>query len=366
MRIDKKILKNLIPGLLPLFVFVVADELWGTLIGLYVAIGIGFLELMMSYVKFGKFEKFILLDLGLLILLGSVSILLKDDIYFKLKPAFIELIFAAILGFSVFSSKNIIFEMSLRYLKDEQIMPAAKKKLDKTLKGILFLTLFHVILVVYASYFMSKEAWAFISGVLFYCIILAYFGVEFIRNRFISGKSETDEMLPVVDEDGNVKGKAARGDCHFNPSVKILHPVVHLHVMNPAGEIYLQQRAITKKVQAGKWDTAVGGHILYGEDLESGLLREAKEEIGISKFKPRFVQKYIWETDVEKELVFMFVCNTKSSLKVNPEEISEGKFWEISRIRESLGKGIFTPNFEKEFLILAGEEQRVTTETRKT
>jgi isopentenyldiphosphate isomerase len=163
-------------------------------------------------------------------------------------------------------------------------------------------------------------------------------------------------MLPVVDENGNVTGKVPRSVCHFNPVEKILHPVVHMHVFNSSGDIFLQHRAMTKKVQPGKWDTAVGGHISFGEDLELSLQREAKEEIGIFGFKPEFVQKYIWETEVEKELVFMFVCNSNGSLTVNPEEISEGRFWEISEIRNSLGKGIFTGNFEKEFLILTGNK----------
>ncbi len=162
-------------------------------------------------------------------------------------------------------------------------------------------------------------------------------------------------MLPVVDEDGNVTGKAARSACHFNPSEKILHPVVHMHILNSRGELFLQRRTLTKKVQPGKWDTAVGGHISFGEEPELSLIREAKEEIGIIDFKPGFVKKYIWETDVEKELVYMFICRTNGDLKVNPEEISEGRFWEINEIRQNLGKGIFTSNFEKEFLFLEME-----------
>jgi isopentenyldiphosphate isomerase/intracellular septation protein A len=354
MKIDKKILKSLIPGLLPLFVFILADELWGSLIGLYVAIGFGSLELFITYIRFKKIEKFILFDLGLLILLGAVSIILKDDIWFKLKPAFIELVFAAIIGFSIFSPKNIIFEMSLRYFKDVKIQPEAERKFNRNLKVILIITLFHVGLVVYSSYFMSKEAWAFISGFLFYILIAGYFGTEYLRNRFRSANTENDELLPIVDEEGNVIGSAARKDCHFNPNGKILHPVVHLHVTNSRGEIYLQHRALTKKVQPGKWDTAVGGHISFGESLEISLQREAQEEIGIVDFKPGFVQKYIWETEVEKELVFMFICETDSELKTNPAEISEGKFWSFRDIRENLGKGVFTSNFEKEFLILSG------------
>jgi isopentenyldiphosphate isomerase/intracellular septation protein A len=294
-------------------------------------------------------------DIGLLVAMGLVSVLLQDEIFFKLKPALIEFIFAGIIGFSVFSSRNIIFEMSSRYLKNVPMPPSAQIKMNKTLKVVLIITLAHIILVVYSAYFMSKETWAFISGVLFYLLIFGYFGIDLLLNKIKARKSETEEMLPVVDEQGKVTGQAVRSACHFSSSGKILHPVVHLHVFNSNGDIYLQHRALSKKVQPGMWDTSVGGHISYGEDLETSLRREAQEEIGMSDFKAKFVQKYIWETEVEKELVYMFVCNANEQLKVNPEEISEGRFWKINEIRKNLGKGIFTSNFEKEFLILNGK-----------
>lgn len=47
-----------------------------------------------------------------------------------------------------------------------------------------------------------------------------------------------EEMFPIVDEEGNITGAATRGECH-NGS-KLLHPVVHLHVFNSKGELYLQ------------------------------------------------------------------------------------------------------------------------------
>ena len=49
-----------------------------------------------------------------------------------------------------------------------------------------------------------------------------------------------EEIFPIVDEAGNVIGSATRGECHSGS--KLLHPVVHLHVFNSKGEIYLQRR----------------------------------------------------------------------------------------------------------------------------
>ena len=70
----------------------------------------------------------------------------------------------------------------------------------------------------------------------------------------------SEEMFPIVDEEGNITGAATRGECH-NGS-KLLHPVVHLHVFNSKGELYLQTRPEWKAVHPGKWDTSVGGHVL--------------------------------------------------------------------------------------------------------
>ena len=72
-------------------------------------------------------------------------------------------------------------------------------------------------------------------------------------------KDNMNEMLPLVDEEGNIIGAATRGECHGGS--KPLHPVVHLHVFNSRGELYLQRRPQWKDIQPGKWDTAVGGHV---------------------------------------------------------------------------------------------------------
>ncbi len=94
----------------------------------------------------------------------------------------------------------------------------------------------------------------------------------------------SEEIFPVVDAAGNVVGKAMRGECHGGSM--LLHPVVHLHVFNSRGELYLQKRPAWKDIQPGRWDTAVGGHVDYGETIAEALRREVREELGITDFVP--------------------------------------------------------------------------------
>ena len=155
------------------------------------------------------------------------------------------------------------------------------------------------------------------------------------------------EIFPLVDEEGNVVGKATRGECH-NGS-KLLHPVVHLHVFNAQGAVYLQKRPEWKDIQPGKWDTAVGGHLDYGETPEKALLREVREELGITDFMPEFIGKYVFESQRERELVFVSHTTYSGEIQPSKNELDGGRFWTMQEIRDAIGQGILTPNFEHEF-----------------
>jgi len=160
-------------------------------------------------------------------------------------------------------------------------------------------------------------------------------------------KDNKNELLPVVDEAGNVIGQTTRGEAHSG--TKPLHPVVHLHVFNSNGELYLQKRPDWKDIQPSKWDTATGGHIDLGEDVHNALRREVREELGITDFKPTYICRYVFESELEKELVYVFKTIYDGTVKPNSTELDGGRFWSEKDIAANIGNGVFTPNFENEY-----------------
>ena len=156
-----------------------------------------------------------------------------------------------------------------------------------------------------------------------------------------------EEWFPLVNEAGETVGKATRKECHSGS--KLLHPVVHLHIFDAGGRLYLQKRSMRKDIQPGKWDTAVGGHVDFGETIEEALRREVREELGIKEFVPEFVMRYVFESAIEKELVNTFRTIYEGPFLPDEEEIDEGRFWSREEIEAALGKGLFTPNFEGEY-----------------
>ena len=159
-----------------------------------------------------------------------------------------------------------------------------------------------------------------------------------------------EEIFPIVNTEGEVVGSATREECHAGTF--LLHPVVHLHIFNSAGELYLQKRVMTKKIQPGKCDTAVGGHVAYGEAVIEAVYREASEELGLTDFNPIYIETYEFESSVEREMVNVFAVVGSYDLHPDLDEVDEGRWWELSDIDGNLGKGLFTPNFESEFRMI--------------
>jgi isopentenyldiphosphate isomerase/intracellular septation protein A len=357
----KALLKNLAAGFLPLLIFIIADEIFSLMVSLAIALGVSLLYLLFIYLREKRLDKFSLLDVVLILALGSVSLLFNSPVFILIKPAIVELIFVILIGVTVFTKNPLLIQMSQRYMKGMELGDQQVYMMRRMLHSMFWLMLLHIVLIIAAAiyvgdseafgYLERKEIWAFVSGGLLYLLIGAVIIWQFVkgkmRQRAFMRQYRDEEWFDIVTPQGKVVGKAPRSLCHGNPN--LLHPVVHVHVFNSRGELWLQKRAATKEIQPGKWDTSDGGHIASGEKVSDALLREVKEELGVDMMPNEPLYNYVMQNEIESELVHTFRGIHNGPFRWPAEEIQEGKFWQIREIRRNLGKGIFTPNFEQEF-----------------
>ncbi len=172
-------------------------------------------------------------------------------------------------------------------------------------------------------------------------------------NSSVKEPEAGEEIFPIVEPNGIVTGRCTRSYAHGGSMV--LHPVVHLHIIGRNGDIYLQKRSMTKDFLPGYWDTAVGGHVKYGESVTEALYREAAEELSLTEFNPTPLTSYVYESGRERELVCVFACVGSYNLNPRNEEVDEGAWWSPGRIDAAMGKAVLTPNFESEYRKIGGK-----------
>ena len=109
------------------------------------------------------------------------------------------------------------------------------------------------------------------------------------------------EFLPIVNERGNIVGRAMYVELHKGN--KMLHPVAHLHVIN------------------GKGDTTrlYWWHVAFGDTPEKTLKRKMAETLGLHGAIPKVKRQYIRESKTEKELVYVFTVVSEEDLPIPPE-----------------------------------------------
>jgi isopentenyldiphosphate isomerase len=140
----------------------------------------------------------------------------------------------------------------------------------------------------------------------------------------------TIEYLSVVDENDCVINSLPRPEIHASG---LRHRAVHILVFNHQKQLFLQKRSIKKDLNKGLWDTSAAGHVDVGEDYTPCAVREAEEELGIDikpTLQPLF--KLSPTPQLGKELIQVYRCKHNGPVKLNVDEIDEGKWLSIAEI----------------------------------
>jgi isopentenyl-diphosphate delta-isomerase type 1 len=158
------------------------------------------------------------------------------------------------------------------------------------------------------------------------------------------------ELFQLVDRNGTPIGVASREACHGNPL--LIHLVVHVHVFDAQGRLFLQKRSMRKDTNPGRWDTSVGGHVNAGEEVSAALLREAREELAIDATGAKFLYAFLYEGSFESEYAQCFALTWRGVIHPDADEIEEGRFFSLAEVESLMGTGALTPLFEREWPML--------------
>lgn len=147
------------------------------------------------------------------------------------------------------------------------------------------------------------------------------------------------ELWDLLDEYGNKTGKTINRGVELKENQ--YHLEVHLWVINSLDQILIQKRNRNLKNVPGIWATTAGC-VTHGEESLNGLLREAKEELGLDinisklsepiryKRKNAFVDIWILKDDI-----------SVGDLVLQEEEVEAVKLVSFDELQNMLKEGTF-------------------------
>ena len=134
-----------------------------------------------------------------------------------------------------------------------------------------------------------------------------------------------EEIFDVVNERDEVIGRQARSEVH---RMGLMHRAVHVLFFNPAGQVFLQKRSMSKDRQPGLWDSSASGHVNAGEDYDACAVRELSEELGLHlNIPPRRLFKLAACAKTDQEHVWVYRCESEGPFRLHPAEIERGDWF---------------------------------------
>jgi isopentenyl-diphosphate Delta-isomerase len=142
-----------------------------------------------------------------------------------------------------------------------------------------------------------------------------------------------DEVI-LVDEQDNSIGTMEKMEAHRRG---LLHRAFSIIVFNSQGQMLIQKRANTKYHSGGLWTNACCSHPLPGESIAQATRRRLKFEMGID-VQPEYAYKFVYRTPLDKNLVeheldHVFTVIYDGDPDVNPDEVDDWKYVEVSELK---------------------------------
>lgn len=186
---SKQLRSFLLGGILPVVVFTLIEEYYGTFWGLIAGMILGAGEILWEWRTQKKVDPLTWGGNGLLLILGGVSLFTQEGLWFKLQPAFLEGCMALALWISVVLKKPLLLLLAQKQGGLPAHLPEkAMKRLKQAFLGLTFrigaFFAVHAGLATWAALYWSTSAWALLKGVGLTVSLIVYMVVESLILRY--------------------------------------------------------------------------------------------------------------------------------------------------------------------------------------
>jgi hypothetical protein len=186
--------------LFPIVVFLVVDAfvqdpIWAIASALAFVV----LQAVITFVRGKRFDRFLLLDLALVGGMSAASLLTRNELFFKLKPAILEGVMVPYLLFLALAPAPLLLGYFARYAVGQTIRPDALPLLRRLIGLMGAMIALHAGAVVVAALYWTKRTWGLVSGPGFYVLLvpLAVWAIA-QRLRLRRAARVAAEELPVA------------------------------------------------------------------------------------------------------------------------------------------------------------------------
>ena len=152
------------------------------------------------------------------------------------------------------------------------------------------------------------------------------------------------EYFDVLNSRGEYTGEVeSRENCHKNG---LWHKAVVIFVVSTDNKrILLQQRSANKRLWPNLWDMTAGGHVDAGELGYQAVIREAKEETGLTLNSFIYRGEILFINNIFKEVMYLYTSSDYSGeiIECDEGELKWISFKDIPSLNLWEGDRIFLP-----------------------
>lgn len=146
-----------------------------------------------------------------------------------------------------------------------------------------------------------------------------------------------EAQVILVNEQDEVTGVMEKMEAHRKG---LLHRAFSVFILNDAGEMLLQQRALDKYHSGGLWTNACCSHPFPGETVTQAAHRRLFEEMGFDCPLSELFQ-FTYRTDfdnglIEHEYDHVLIGTFNGTINPNPQEVNDYRYMPVETITRLL------------------------------